>query len=61
MHAQAVQQTDVWKTKRSKDYLSICLSVYKPHENQSSNSTATGLETEVKSIKAKVEEAKTLA
>jgi len=47
--------------KRSKYSLSICLSICKPHENQSLNSTATGLETEVKNIKANVEEAKTLA
>jgi hypothetical protein len=47
--------------KRSKYHLSICLSVCKPHENQSLNSTATGLETEVKNIKANVEKAKTWA
>jgi hypothetical protein len=42
-------------------YPSISLTINLSHEKQGANSTATGLETEVKNIKTKFEEAKTLA
>jgi hypothetical protein len=42
-------------------YPSISLTIYLSHKKQGANSTATGLETEVKNIKTNFEEAKTLA